>query len=200
MCWRSMIAGVLCVLLVGIALSACGGRSNSDLTGTAHQAESTAAASEKETPATTSEVAVPEQLAFAPPACPIDTAQASQLLEEPMTVDPDMTSGGSCQFKAEDNSDYLLIAWYEPDSPSANRRSLDSERQASLASGVHPTTPPGLGPGAVETTGLSGDGYYQDIIYWELGKRVVYVVVQGSTEREATVNEAANYLTGALTT
>lgn len=190
-----VLGAAFALLVLSVGISACGGDAQSTAGSTATSSD------EVETSAstTTEEVDLPKQLDFAPPACPIDSSQASQLMEEPMAVDPAMTSGGSCQFTAESNSDYLLISWYEPESASANRQSLNSERQASIASGLHPTTPSGLGAGAVESHGLSEEGEYQSIIYWELDERVIYVIVQSSAEREQEVNESASYLAHALT-
>lgn len=115
-----------------------------------------------------------------------------------MVVFSGMTGSLSCQFNAESGSDYLQIVWTEPEPASVRAEELASERSAAIASGIHPTTPAGLGSGAVESRGLSGEGEFQDIIYWELQKRVIYVIAQGPSSREDEVIHVATYLAHAL--
>ncbi|HET9164308.1 MAG TPA: hypothetical protein VFN89_12805 [Solirubrobacterales bacterium] len=180
-----------------MGISACGSSQSDN-----NSATTEASTNEQPQPASTisseEEVELPSHLTFSPPKCPITVEQASQLMEEPMVVFGGMTSSLSCQFNAESGPDYLQIVWTEPEPASIRAEELTGERSSAIASGIHPTTPSNLGARAVESRGASGEGEFQDIIYWELKERVIYVITQGPPSSESKVVHAATYVAHAL--
>ena len=176
------VASVTGVVILAL-LSACSaGPSASEptvaapLSSQAPAVQPTTSAAAPTTPAT-----LPLSVAFRPPGCPISPAQASTLMGELMVVDSGGTDGGECTFKAQEGGDYLTLQWTDTATEASNAADLESERAA--APGSFDAT--GLGQGAVEFQGLSTDGQFQDILYWELSHRVVDLIVQMPPSRQA---------------